>query len=185
MLDEIIDSLDESEGIPIGNYLSQYCGNFYLSELDHWLKETKRLKYIYRYMDDVVILHESKEFLHDLRREIDKFSMTNLKLRLKENWQVFSVDTRGIDFVGYIIFHDRILLRKRTCKNMKRRLIHILEKSQKGEIMNYSEFCTINSYDGWIRHCNSTGLRNKYVVPLRQYANNYYVNVIKKNPRKI
>ena len=31
ILDEIIDSTEENTGIPIGNYLSQYSGNFYLS----------------------------------------------------------------------------------------------------------------------------------------------------------
>ena len=57
LLDEIIDSIstanienmrdiwlldedfDSETGIPIGNYLSQYCGNFYLSSFDHWIKE--------------------------------------------------------------------------------------------------------------------------------------------------
>ena len=35
LLDEIIDS---TKGLPIGNYLSQYFGNLYLSELYHWVK---------------------------------------------------------------------------------------------------------------------------------------------------
>lgn len=42
-------------GIPIGNYVSQYDGNFNLSVVDHWLKEVKGVKYYFRYMDDMVI----------------------------------------------------------------------------------------------------------------------------------
>src|SRR5690606_15310200 len=42
LLDEIIDS---APGLPIGNYLSQYLANFYLSYFDHWIKEKKRVKY--------------------------------------------------------------------------------------------------------------------------------------------
>jgi len=52
LLDEIIDSAD---GIPIGNYLSQYFANLYLTYFDHWLKEVKGVKYCFRYADDIVI----------------------------------------------------------------------------------------------------------------------------------
>ena len=34
LLDEIIDS---AEGVPIGNYLSQYFANLYLAYFDHWI----------------------------------------------------------------------------------------------------------------------------------------------------
>jgi retron-type reverse transcriptase len=50
LLDEIIDS---ASGLPIGNYLSQYFANFYLSYFDHWIKEEKRVKYYFRYADDM------------------------------------------------------------------------------------------------------------------------------------
>ena len=45
LIDEIIDSTSSDVGIPIGNYLSQYSGNFYLSSFDHWIKEVKNVKY--------------------------------------------------------------------------------------------------------------------------------------------
>lgn len=50
LLDEIIDS---TEGLPIGNYLSQYFANFYLTYFDHWIKEEKKVKYYFRYADDL------------------------------------------------------------------------------------------------------------------------------------
>jgi RNA-directed DNA polymerase len=43
LLDEIIDS---APGLPIGNYLSQYFANFYLTYFDHWLKQVKKVKNI-------------------------------------------------------------------------------------------------------------------------------------------
>lgn len=111
LLDEIIDSTPEDEGIPIGNYLSQYCGNYYLSEFDHWIKETEfvfngqviKIRYYYRYMDDIIILSDSKEFLHWLRQKITEYLWENLRLTLKNNWQVFPIKDRGIDFIGYRI----------------------------------------------------------------------------------
>lgn len=94
LLDEIIDSIDGEKGVPIGNYLSQYFANFYLAYFDHWLKETKKCKYVLRYMDDIVILHSDKNFLHQLRKDISVYLDKNLKLKLKDNWQVYPVDSR-------------------------------------------------------------------------------------------
>ena len=67
LLDEIIDS---ATGLPIGNYLSQYLANFYLTYFDHWLKENKRVKYYFRYADDIVILADNKQYLHALLSDI-------------------------------------------------------------------------------------------------------------------
>lgn len=47
--------------IPIGNYTSQYFANIYLNELDYYVKDRIKIKYYVRYMDDMVILCESKE----------------------------------------------------------------------------------------------------------------------------
>ena len=42
---EIIDSVPPNEGVPIGNLLSQYSGNLYLSSFDHWMKEVLHVKH--------------------------------------------------------------------------------------------------------------------------------------------
>jgi len=96
LLDEIIDS---APGLPIGNYLSQYLANFYLSYFDHWIKEQKAVKYYYRYADDIVILHSNKQALHNLLSDIKQY-LKALKLEVKDNHQVFPVAARGIDYVG-------------------------------------------------------------------------------------
>lgn len=114
LLDGIIDS---APGIPIGNYLSQFFANLYLSYFDHWLKEERRTKYYYRYADDMVILASNKEKLHSLLGEIKLYLHNNLRLDLKDNYQIFPVDNRGIDFVGYVFFHTHIRMRKSIKKN--------------------------------------------------------------------
>lgn len=48
--------------------------------------------------------------------------------------------------------------------------------------MNYSEWCSINSYDGWMKHCDSYRLKQKYIAPLKPHVNRYYNEVIK--PKK-
>ena len=180
LLDEIIDSTPDGSGIPIGNYLSQYSGNFYLSAFDHWIKEVKKVKYYFRYMDDIVILGNTKEELHQMKRDIEEYFRTELKLTIKDNWQVFPTFIRGIDYVGYRIFLDYSLLRKSTCKNFKRKMRGINKKCLAGYEMTYSEWCSINSYKGWLLWCDSYRLTEKYITPIQSFADDYYENKVKR-----
>ncbi|MHB1278269.1 MAG: RNA-directed DNA polymerase [Bacteroidia bacterium] len=150
LLDEIIDS---APGVPIGNYLSQYFANFYLTGLDHWLKEVKKVKYYFRYADDLVILADNKPYLHQLRADIASYLELKLNLQMKGNYQVFPVSARGIDFLGYVSFHSHILLRKRIKKNFAR-------KMAKGAGPE-----SLASYLGWLIHCNSKNLTKKITNP--------------------
>lgn len=170
LLNEIIDSADGDAGVPIGNYLSQYSGNLYFSSFDHWIKEQKRVKHYHRYMDDVVIFGETKEELHALRREIDEYFKKVLRLIVKDNWQIFPTNVRGVDFLGYRIFPNYTLLRKSTYKQMRKKLAGI-----RGDRMSYSQWCSINSYKGWLIHCNSYRLQQRYIQPLIPYAEIYYL----------
>ena len=145
LLDEIIDS---APGIPIGNYLSQYFANFYLTYFDHWIKEHKNVKYYFRYADDIVILGSNKEELHLILLECRKYFEENLKLQIKGNYQIFPVSARGIDFVGYRCFHTHTLLRKSIKKRFARAVKAGKTKS-------------IPSYKGWAIHANSKNLIRK------------------------
>jgi RNA-directed DNA polymerase len=149
LLDEIIDS---ATGLPIGNYLSQYFANFYLTYFDHWLKEIKKVKHYFRYADDIVILHHEKNYLHKLFAEIENYLSVQLHLTVKSNYQVFPIAARGIDFVGYKFFHTHTLLRKSIKKNFARMIA-----------FNPNE-ASIASYKGWAKHCNSAHLLNKLLA---------------------
>lgn len=149
LLDEIIES---TFGIPIGNYTSQIFANLYLTGFDHWLKEEKKVKYYFRYADDMVILSNSKQYLHALLSEIRTFLSEKLKLSIKSNYQVFPVKSRGIDFVGYIFFHTHTLLRKSIKKNFAKMIVN--NKNDK----------SIASYYGWAVHCDSKNLLRKLLT---------------------
>lgn len=153
LLDNIVDSAD---GVPIGNYVSQYFANFYLTYFDHWLKEVKKVKHYFRYADDIVILSSDKKYLHQLLSDIREYLDNNLKLTIKKNYQVFPVKARGIDFVGYVFFHTHVLLRK----TIKKRFAKMMYKYR-----NYRSFA---AYNGWLNHCNSNHLRKK--IPYNNYA---------------
>jgi retron-type reverse transcriptase len=146
LLDEIIDSAD---GLPIGNYLSQYFANFYLTYFDHWIKEIKNVKYYFRYADDIVILSSNKAYLHNLLTEITNYLYDNLDLKVKDNYQVFPVAARSIDFVGYRFYHTHTLLRK----SIKQRFAKMLYRRKND--------ASIASYYGWAKHCNLKNLLKK------------------------
>lgn len=155
LLDEIIES---AQGVPIGNYLSQFFANLYLTYLDHWIKEQKKVRYYFRYADDIVILGRDKQELRDLFYNIQDYLNNKLKLNFKDNWQIFKVDSRGIDFVGYRIFHTHTLLRKHIKKNFCKK-INKLNKKQNLDKDTYKQ--KICSYIGWIKYCNGRNLLNK------------------------
>lgn len=146
LLGEVIDS---AAGVPIGNYLSQYFANLYLAYFDHWIKEEKGKKYYYRYADDMVILADNKEELHLLFKEIEAYMEQHLNIKIKDNYQVFPVEDRGIDFLGYRYWNTHTLLRKRIKKSFAKAIAR-----GKGEK-------TINSYMGWAKHCDSINLIRK------------------------
>lgn len=149
LIDLLYEIIDSAEGVPIGNYLSQYFANFYLSYFDHWLKETKGVKYYFRYADDMVILAPDKPSLHKLLAEIRDYLHTNLKLQVKDNYQVFPVAARSIDFVGYRFYHTHTLLRKSIKQNFARMLKYNPNPQSAA------------SYLGWAKHCNSNHLIKK------------------------
>lgn len=181
LLDAIIDSYPGEKGVPIGSYLSQYLANFYLAYFDHWMKEKMHIKMIVRYMDDVVIFHRSKEFLHKLFVKMNNYLNNELILNIKPNYQIFPTEVRGVDFVGYRFFHRFKLLRKSTCKKFKNRLLQIRDKQDAGRMINYSEWCSANSYIGWLIWCDSWRLYEKYIEPILPSLYRYYQSVIKKD----
>lgn len=148
VMDEIIDS---AEGLPIGNYLSQYLANLYLSDFDHWIKEVLHVKHYFRYVDDIVILSDSKEFLHGLLRKIEVYLQEELELEVKGNWQVFPVEARGLDFLGYVFRHDYVRLRKRVKLNIKKKLLYCIKKGMTVKEIHDA----MGSYQGWMNHCNA------------------------------
>ena len=171
--------VDPNTGIPIGNYMSQYSGNFYLSSFDHWVKEELHVKHYYRYMDDVVIFASSKEELHEIHRKVTAYTRDYLHLNIKGNYQIFPTKVRGVDFVGYRFFGEYTLLRKSTAINFKRKMRACRKKMENNIPPTYSEWCSFNSYKGWLGNCDSYRLSKKYIEPLIDYIQDYYEKEVK------
>jgi retron-type reverse transcriptase len=160
LLEDIVRSPGGETNIPIGNYLSQYFANTYMNGFDHWIKEVKGLKYYIRYSDDGVILHESKAYLHYLLEEIREY-FGSLCLELNPKTQIFPVDKRGVDFLGYRSFRSYTLLRKSSARKLRER-IRLIESDYEHLSPLFVVSCVM-SYMGWIKHCNGHNLVRKYI----------------------
>lgn len=151
LINHIIDSTD---GLPIGNYLSQHLANLYLSWFDHFVKEQLQCRYYYRYCDDMVLLHSDKSTLHKWRQKIATELNEKYCLSIKNTWQIFKVDSRGIDFMGYRFFHGFTLLRKRIKNNM------ITKLRKAATAFEYTD--VIRRYNSWLCHADTYRLVKKY-----------------------
>jgi hypothetical protein len=122
----------KGKGLPIGNLTSQFLANIYLNELDQFVKHTLRAKYYVRYVDDLVILDKSRVKLEYYQAEIGRFVSEKLDLVAHPQKQFIRPISCGIDFVGYVIRPEYILIRRRVVGDWRRKL-EILSQVNKME----------------------------------------------------
>lgn len=164
--DDLISPLERPRGLPIGNLTSQFMANIYLNELDYFVKFVLRCHFYIRYMDDFVILSNSKAELWEIRERIIEF-LTTLRLSVhpKKN-HIFPV-TQGTDFMGYRIFPTHRRLRKSNLKIFTKRMKRFQQLYRAGKIDLPSIQQSIQSWIGHASHADTWHLRkalfNKFV----------------------
>lgn len=162
LLDEIVRSADVTApgvGLPIGNYLSQWFANLYLSALDHKLTAEPGAAHYHRYCDDVIVFSGDKDYLHDLRARTERWLADERRLELKPNWQVFPIThRRGLDFAGYVFYRNRTLLRKAT----KKRMITAIRKRQHDPLRLAP---IVGAYNGWTSFGSTHNLHGTFIAP--------------------
>ena len=148
--------------LPLGNYTSGWFENLVLCPLDRALRANKYVVRYLRYVDDFIALGPNKR---KLRQLIDYISgiLAKLGLRLKENWQVFKVDERGIDIVGYRFYRNFILLRKRNLLSLMRCIRaykkHPTAKLAKSLLSRIGMCKWFNSHNFWKKYCLDLNFR--------------------------
>lgn len=166
ILYEIIDSPDKylaqhdlptGVELPIGNFLSQYFANLYIAAYSWSLHYRFKNVYVIIYMDDIVILASNKEVLHQILIYTKNYFNENLKISIKDNYQIFPVDKRGIDLVGYVFFHNHIKVRK----SIKKKIFKLIRLYKCGEITKVAFLKSMQSYFGWLKYADSKHLLQK------------------------
>ena len=150
-LDKLIDN--HSLGIPIGISLGSYMANLYMTGIDRWVyEELKPLMYT-RYMDDQLMLFETKEEAHEALRKL-KEKLKEYDLDLKNNERIAPVKN-GISMIGYVFFPTHTKLRKNIKKSIKKKAKQI--KDLNGNSWKQQ----MASYYGWCMHADCKNFMRK------------------------
>ena len=147
------------QGLSIGSYLSQYLANYYLSYLYHYISEQlytykrdKRVRLVHHqlfYMDDIILFGSNKKHMKSAVKQMKRYLKDNLGLTLKENEQLFELDSRDIDMMGYRIRTNKTSVRKRIF-NRANRLYRSIQRN--GYEMDLITAYRAISYYGYFVH---------------------------------
>lgn len=140
-------------GMPIGNLTSQETANLYLNEVDQYAKHVLKIKHYIRYMDDTIIIVDSRKKAEHIRTSIEAFMKERLKLSMNKKTVILPL-SHGCEFVGYRVTIHGLRLRKKTTQHIKRALKRTQKLYSRGEIDQDKAFATIHSYLGMCKHIN-------------------------------
>lgn len=149
VLHNIIWSCGDETNLPIGNLTSQWMGNVYMNELDHFVKEQLRCTDYIRYCDDFCLFANDKKTLHEYENKLHQFVRDKLKLVFSKS--VIRVVANGVAFIGYRHFKKFILLRRYGAKKMRKRILHIAKYRDKSDLA----IGQLAAYHGWAKWCCS------------------------------
>ena len=156
----LIDTYDE--GLCIGSYLCQFLANYFLSYAYHYVTEMlyterrgKRLNLVHHalfYMDDIILLGSNKKHMRMAINKLEIYLNDNLGLKLKPSYQLFPLDSRPIDMMGYKIYTYKTTVRRRIFDRANR--VFIKHKNPKNQV-TLEDAYKIVSYYGYFKHsCN-------------------------------
>jgi hypothetical protein len=155
----------KGRGFPIGNLTSQLFGNIYLDELDHFIHEKLEVKYYGRYVDDMVFVHNDKDFLKGIVLKIKDYLHNELGLTLHPKKIYLQNYRKGVYFLGVFIKPYRIYIGRKTKQNFNAKIVswnkNLETKKDLSKIDKKSYISCINSYLGIMKHYNTYHLCKK------------------------
>ena len=153
---------EDQKGMIIGFYINQWLANFYLEPLDHAIIAMDGVVSYVRNMDDMILLGRNKKKLH---RAVDtiRWILRDMGLQLKENWQVFKVNSRGIDFVGYVFHHGYTTLRKRNFLKLTKQSRRLYKYKCNHKNISFHQAAGLVSRTGQLVHCDGANIKNVYL----------------------
>lgn len=163
--DDLLTPQERRTGIPIGNLTSQFLANLYLDGFDHFVKEKLRVKAYLRYVDDTVLLSDSKLELHGWQQAIEE-RLHGLRLRIHpRKANIFSVH-EGVDILGYRVFPSYRLLRNDNGHRFARRLRRFVVAYRRGDMEWEALNSSVQSWIGHARQADTLGLRQRIFEPI-------------------
>lgn len=149
----------DGHGLNIGELLSQLFANVMGNIVDYYIKHELKSRHFYRYMDDIVILGESRNELIEVKDKLESFSNgINLKF---SKWFIKPTSS-NINFVGYRIWGTHKLIRKDSIARAKRKI---------NNLTGVKRCQFLASWKGHLQHANTFNLIKKMGIEreLAQY----------------
>ncbi|MFA5575401.1 MAG: RNA-directed DNA polymerase [Brumimicrobium sp.] len=148
---------DNGKGIGLGLNSSQWLSNFYLQELDYYIKQELKIEKYVRYVDDLVLISNNARKLKRAIVQIGAFLGDKLKLTLKYIPEVINVASgASIEFLGYKISRREITLKKRLFHRfvkLYKRMVVISKKRAKTVVALWGWFVkTTKSYAYYVKY---------------------------------
>jgi len=201
-------------GLALGYTTSHWLANWFLTPLDHYIKEVLKVPYYFRFVDDIVLFDSSKKRLHQYRMAIQTILQEEYDLELKDNWQIFLIsdftdkvkkdieyrkqnnlpiktkEGRFLDFLGYK-FHRKNCLNNKTSRITLRKsnALRIKRKARhikKKGFANIYDTRQMVTYSGIYRHCNCFKWASKFVDRnVKIKCLQYYVSKFDKEQNEI
>jgi retron-type reverse transcriptase len=140
----------EGKSLGLGSQVSQISAIYFPNRLDHFIKEKLQVKYYGRYMDDLYLIHENKEYLKYCLGEIQKIC-AQLKITINIGKTRIENLEHGIEFLKgrYKLLPSGRVLRlpgKASTKRMRRKLVKFKALIESGK-MDYKDLRT--AYQSW------------------------------------
>ncbi len=158
-IDHPVPWTEPGRGIPIGNLTSQHFANFYLSDLDHYVKEQLRIEGYIRYMDDSVLFADEKDTLWDAKNRIESYLSCELSLKLKENSVIVAPVSQGLSFLGFRIFPGIIRIQRKGWRRFRRKVLRRNEDLANGMIDIEEWNDSMHSMIGHLKNAATRNLR--------------------------
>lgn len=138
-----------------GSQLIQIAGISILDGFDHFVKEQLHARYYIRYMDDFLIISNSREYLEECRKRIERH-LNGLEFRLNPKKTRIYPLNEGISFLGFRFYLTEtgkvlMLIQTENVKRERRKLRRLAARSKKGDIPREK---VDESYAAWRNHAS-------------------------------
>lgn len=151
------------KGLGIGNLSSQLLAVFYLNELQHYMRHDLHLRFV-NYMDDYIIIHESKEYLEECLGIIKEKLESEYHLEISEKKTFISDSEHGISFLGYTfrVVNNKTLinLSKKSKQNIRKGIKRAKYLYSTGRITFTQYFSSIECYKNGYKFVNRDKIKH-------------------------
>jgi hypothetical protein len=155
--DDLVDWVTRNVGLPLGNLTSQFLGNLYLNDLDHFIKQELKVPAYLRYVDDMILLADSKKQLWLWCDQIEQFLAIE-RIGIHPCKKTLTPVSAGLDVLGYRVFPNRTCLGRGSGYRFRRKLKRLAQAFRDERITLDNIKPHVAGWMGHARQADSLGL---------------------------